>query len=263
MNVFKLMRVVILLSVLFVIVTSAWMTEKRMAAWERPILVTIYPIIADENPATRRFVEQLGDRAFEQVNRFMSEQSRPYGFTVTPAFRFQVAATGVELPPPVPNQFEPASIGWWSLKMRWWAWIKDWEDDLVTPDIQMFVLYQSLGGEQEAGISVGMRKGRYGLVKAYALDSSNSTNLIVFTHELLHVLGASDKYVLATGEPIFPEGYAEPDRRPLFPQQRAEIMGVRIPINSFSSVMADSLDQCKIGRQTAEEIGFFVHLKAR
>ncbi len=74
------------------------------------------------------------------------------------------------------------------------------------------------------------------------------------------MLGASDKYVLTSGEPIFPEGYADPDRRPLFPQQRAEIMGVRIPINSFSSVMADSLDQCKIGRQTAEEIGFFVHL---
>lgn len=260
MNVFKLMRVVILLSVLFVILVSTWMTEKRMAAWERPILVTIYPIIADENPATRRFVEQLDFGAFEAVNRFMSEQSRPYGFNVTPAFRFQVATTGVELPPPVPGQFETTAIGWWSLKMRWWAWMKDWEDNLVSPDIQMFVLYHGLGGENEVGISVGMRKGRYGLVKAYALESMNSTNLIVFTHELLHVLGASDKYVLTTGEPIFPEGYAEPGRRPLFPQHRAEIMGVRIPINSFSSVMADSLDQCKIGRQTAEEIGFFARL---
>jgi len=260
LNVFKLMRVVLLLSVLFVILISTWMTEKRMAAWERPILVTIYPIVADESPATRKYVDKMDFRAFEEINRFMSEQSRPYGFTVTPAFRFQVATPGVELPPPVPGQFDPAAIGWWSLKMRWWAWMRDLEDDLVSPDIQMFVLYHSLDGENETGISVGMRKGRYGLVKAYALNSMNSSNLIIFTHEMLHVLGASDKYVLSSGEPIFPQGYAEPDRRPLFPQHRAEIMGVRIPINSFSSVMPDSLAECKIGRQTAEEIGFFAQL---
>jgi hypothetical protein len=66
--------------------------------------------------------------------------------------------------------------------------------------------------------------------------------------------------LLSTGEPIFPDGYSEPDRKPLFPQKLAEIMGGRIPVNSYSSVMPDSLDECKIGRQTAEEIGFFAQL---
>jgi len=254
------MRVVLLLSVFFVILLSTWMTERRMAAWERPILVTIYPVLADEHPATQRFVEQLDIRSFEEINLFMSKQSRPYGFTLTPAFRFQLAKPSSALPPPVPAQFEAAEIAWWSLKMRWWAWMRDLEDDLVSPDIQMFVLYHTLGEDNEVGISVGMRKGRYGLVKAYALDSMDSSNLVVFTHEMLHVLGATDKYVLTNGLPIFPGGYAEPDRRPLFPQQRAEIMGGQIPINSFSSVMPDSLEQCVIGQQTAEEIGFFDRL---
>jgi len=263
MSVFKLMRVVFLLSIFFVILVSTWMTEKRMAAWDRPILVTIYPIAADDKPETLKFVEAIDVRAFDDVNRFMSRQAMPYGFTVTPAFRFQLAQPGTELPPAVPGQFDPAAIGWWSLKMRWWAWMQDTEDGLVSPDIQMFVLYRSLGGETEGGISVGMRKGRYGLVKAYARQAMHPSNLIIFTHEILHVLGASDKYILTTGEPLFPEGYADPDQRPLFPQKRAEIMGVRIAINSFSSVMADSLDQCKIGRQTAEEIGFFAQLNER
>jgi hypothetical protein len=190
----------------------------------------------------------------------MGRESRPYGFSVTPAFRFQLARPSLELPPVIPAQFEPAAIAWWSLKMRWWAWMKDLHGELVSPDIQMFVLYHSLNGNNETGISVGMRKGRYGIVKAYALETMNTENRIVFTHELLHVLGASDKYILSSGEPIFPQGYAEPNKRPLFPQQRAEIMGMRIPINSFSSVMPDSLDQCKIGRQTAEEIGFLAKL---
>jgi len=260
LSVFKLMRIVVLLSIFFVILVSTWMTEKRMAAWERPILVTIYPIAADEEPETLDFVNNLDPNQFDEINRFMNRESLPYGFTVTPVFRFQVASPSKELPPPVPDQFETASIALWSLKMRWWAWMKDWKDDLVSADIQMFVLYHSLNGNDEVGISVGMRKGRYGLVKAYSRESLNSSNLIVFTHEMLHVLGASDKYILSTGEPIFPQGYAEPTKRPLFPQKRAEIMGVRVPINSYSSVMPGSLEQCKIGRQTAEEIGFFAQL---
>jgi hypothetical protein len=105
-----------------------------------------------------------------------------------------------------------------------------------------------------------MRKGRYGLVKAYARETMNSSNLVVFTHEMLHVLGASDKYILSNGEPIFPQGYADPGKRPLFPQKQAEILGGRIPVSSFSSVMPDSRGECVIGRQTAEEIGFFAQL---
>jgi hypothetical protein len=254
------MRVVLLLSVFFVIMINTWMTEKRMAAWERPILVTIYPIAANQEPATLKFVKDVDASDFSDINSFMNRESQPYGFTVTPAFRFQVAQPGLELPPVVPAQFDPVAIAWWSLKMRWWAWMRDLEDKLVSPDIQMFVLYSSLNGENEPGISVGMRKGRYGIVKSYARESLVSQNLFIFTHEMLHVLGATDKYILSTGEPIFPDGYSEPDRKPLFPQRLAEIMGGRIPVNSYSSVMPDSLDECKIGQQTAEEIGFFAQL---
>jgi hypothetical protein len=255
------MRIVVLLSIFFVIMVSTWMTEKRMAAWERPILVTIYPIAADDTAETRTFIENIDPRSFEQINRFMDRESVPYGFTVTPAFRFQMAQPGNDLPPPVPELFDTAAIALWSLKMRWWAWMKDWEDELVSADIQMFILYRGVSGNGEAGISVGMRKGRYGLVKAFARDYMESSNMIVFTHEMLHVLGATDKYVLSNGEPIYPHGYADPGKRPLFPQTEAEIMGVRIPVNSFSSVMPDSLEECVIGRQTAEEIGFLARLQ--
>lgn len=260
MSVFKLIRIVILLSIFFVILLSTWMTEKRMAAWERPILVTIYPIVADEEPETAKFARQIELDAFRDVNRFFDRESGVYGFTVTPAFRFQLAQVSYDKPPPIPGQFSTAEIAWWSLKMRWWAWMMGFKDDMVEPDIQMFVLYHSLNGNNEVGISVGMRKGRYGIVKAYARESLQDQNRVVFTHELLHVLGATDKYVISTGEPIFPHGFAYPDNRPLFPQEKAEIMGGRIPLSSFESVMPDSLEQCRVGRLTAEEIGFYAQL---
>lgn len=261
MSLFKLFRVVLLLSVLFVIVVSAWMTERRMAAWERPILVTIYPIIADDQAGTLDFVSDLELEDFDDINHFFDRESALYGFTVTPAFRFQLAPPGRELPPAVPDQFSTAGIAWWSLKMRWWSWLQAARTDLVRPDIQMFVLYHSLSGGGEVGISVGMRKGRYGIVKAYAKETLNPQNLVIFTHEMLHVLGASDKYVLSTGEPIYPHGYADPGKRPLFPQELAEIMGGRIPLNTFSSRMPASLSECRLGRITGEEIGFLSKLE--
>jgi len=257
MSAFKLMRVVLLLSILFVIVVGTWITEKRMAAWDRPILVTVHPIVADDRPDTLRFARGIDAESFRAVNRFFDGQSRPYGFEVTPAFRFQVAPVTQDVPPVVPGQFDFVAIGWWSLRMRWWSWMRELRDGLIQPDIQMFMLLYSAGGDSELGISVGMRKGRYGIVKAYAAESAQSRNQVVFTHELMHVLGATDKYALTSGEPIFPEGFADPDQEPLFPQRRAEIMGGRIPLSANSSVMPASLEQCKIGRSTAEEIGFF------
>ena len=77
--------------------------------------------------------------------------------------------------------FEPASVALWSLKMRWWAFRRDLADGLVSPDVQMFVLYHGVNGLGEMGISVGMRKGRYGIVKAVARESSQPRNLVVFT----------------------------------------------------------------------------------
>mgnify|MGYP001812035971 CR=1 FL=1 len=254
MSVFKLLRVVVLLSILFVIVAGTWLTEKRMAAWERPILVTVYPIIADDEPATERFVKNFDRESYEAVNRFFEREARPYGFTVTPPLRFQWAEPSRDMPPAVPGQRDTLAIVLWSLKMRWWSWRQTFGDDLVSPDIQMFVLYHSLSGNNELGISVGMRKGRYGIVKAYAQRNLQASNHVVFTHELLHVLGATDKYVLSSGEPIHPDGFAEPDRSPLFPLEHAEIMGGRIPVAPDKAESPGSLTVTRVGPATAAEL---------
>lgn len=260
MSVFKLMRVVALLSILFVIVLGTWMTERRLASWDRPTWVTVYPIVADDSSDTLKYARSIKASDFDEVNDFMERETRPYGIQVTPAFYIKVTPVSNEMPPPMPDQYSPAAIAWWSLKMRWWTWKKGFGDGLVEGDIQMFVLYNSINGTNEVDISVGMRKGRYGVVNSYASKSMNSKNLVVFAHELMHVFGASDKYVRSTGEPEYPFGFADPDQRPLFPQKRAEIMGGRIPLSSFESRMPRSLEQCRIGRLTAEEIGFFAQL---
>jgi hypothetical protein len=256
-NVFKLMRIIVLLSVLFVIVVGTWITERRLANWDRPTLVTVYPVVAEDDDKVRRYAASVSEETFAAVNDFFERESRPYGFRLHPAFRFQVAEVSDELPPEIPNLYSAVEIAWWSLKMRWWTWRKERADGLVGPDIQMFMVYRGSNSQSEVEISVGMRKGRYGIVKAQASTAHNARNMVVFAHELLHVLGATDKYVLSTGEPVFPHGYAQPEQRPLFPQSHAEIMGGRIPLTAYSSARPQSLAKCRIGRATAEEIGFF------
>ena len=79
---------------------------------------------------------------------------------------------------------------------------------------------------------------------------------IVATHELLHTLGASDKYDPATNLPLHPTGYAEPYLEPRYPQQFAEIMGGRIPESSGRARIPSNLAETVIGPDTAREIGW-------
>ena len=73
---------------------------------------------------------------------------------------------------------------------------------------------------------------------------------------LLHTFGASDKYDLSTLQPIYPQGYAEPGRNPRLPQEMAEIMGGRIPLDEQTAEIPISLADTLIGPETAQEIGF-------
>jgi len=79
---------------------------------------------------------------------------------------------------------------------------------------------------------------------------------IIIIHELLHIFGASDKYQLASGHPIFPDGFASPQKTPLYPQRFAEIMARAIPKNDTDYEIATHLRQTKIGTRTAQEIGW-------
>ena len=99
-----------------------------------------------------------------------------------------------------------------------------------------------------------MRKGRYGIVKAYGRKAFQGKNLVVFSHELLHVLGATDKYRLYDGQPIGPDGLAEPNKKPLYPQRYAEIMGGRIPLAAHDAITPANLGYVIIGPLTAQEI---------
>ena len=59
---------------------------------------------------------------------------------------------------------------------------------------------------------------------AFGSADNEGGNNVVIAHELLHTFGATDKYDPADNMPRHPDGFAEPDARPLFPQRLAEII---------------------------------------
>jgi len=78
----------------------------------------------------------------------------------------------------------------------------------------------------------------------------------VVAHELLHTLGATDKYDRASGRPQVPDGLGDPGQTPLFPQRYGEIMAGRIATSAGDAVIPDGLAQMRVGPATAREIGW-------
>ena len=124
----------------------------------------------------------------------------------------------------------------------------------VPSRIRMFVLYHDPASLERAPDSHGLQKGLVGVVHAFAAREMTGSNDIVIAHEFLHTVGASDKYDFASGQPLYPNGYAEPDRKPLYPQPAAEIMAGRRALSEQESEMPRTLNNVVVGPATASEI---------
>ncbi len=251
---FKAIRISILLLVLFFVSVSTYLTQARSTDWNNSLYVKIYPINADGSVESARYIASLEPRAFAGIEEFVSREVEKYGHELERPVRIKLGQEIGEQPPSLDGDRSRLGIMWWSLKMRWWASSVARAQDDPAPDVRMFVRYHAPNGHFVLENSVGLQKGMVGVVNAYAGRRQKGTNNVIIAHEFLHTLGATDKYDPADGNPIYPHGYADPERTPRYPQRLAEIMGGRIAISEFDSMVPRSLKFAVIGRKTAEEI---------
>lgn len=256
MSFFRFIRLTVLLTILAIVAGGQWLTRERVASWEKPLWLTIYPVAAAPGGPVDAYLDGLAVEQFSDIGAFLERQASRYGKSLGAPLRFQLAEALSEPPPEVPPDGSYLQTAAWSLKMRWWAWRRDREDGLPSPDVQMFVIYHAVDRKDSRERSVGMQKGMFGVVNAVASRGHASLNRVVIAHELLHVLGATDKYDVLSGQPLAPEGLADPGRVPLYPQDKAEIMGGRIAVSAGQFRMPSSLRSCVVGPQTAREIGW-------
>lgn len=251
---FKAVRIIVLLFILFFVAVNTWLSQARSTDWRNSLWVKVYPINADGSAASDKYINGLETDDFAAIESFIARESTRYGKTVNRPLRMELGRPIKEQPPVI----EPGSglfgVMMWSLKMRWWASNTAGEQDTIEPDVRIFVRYHGPEHPLVLENSVGLQKGMVGIVNAYASRRLQGSNNVIIAHEFLHTLGATDKYDPASGQPTPPDGLAEPNRKPLYPQRNAEIMGGRIARAEDDSYIPQSLKYTVIGPLTASEI---------
>lgn len=239
--------------ILIGVALGSWLTSQRSTNWEQPLWIAIYPINADNSNVTQQYINQLELEDFQSIEDFISEEAREFNLPLQHPFTLKLAPQVKSLPPEPPSSGAVWEIMLWSLKLRYWAYQSNTYQG-PAPHIRIFVKYFEGKDQQPLAHSLGLQQGMLGIVNAFAINKMTLANAMVITHEILHTLGATDKYDLSTGLPLYPDGYAETDRAPLYPQEIAEIMAGKIPISEEKVAIPRGLHQVILGRQTAREI---------
>lgn len=251
---FKKVRIMLLLFLLFLVAAGTWLNQARLTDWQEPLWVVVYPIAGDDSESTRTYLQRLTVDRFAGIESFVARQARQHGKRVARPVKMILGPRIDALPPAPPANGSVLSVIGWSLRLRYWAWTHE-ADDLLG-DVTMFVIYHDPQRSPRVPHSLGLKEGSIGVVHAFSSNDMSGSNNVVIAHEFLHTLGATDKYDLRNNLPVHPAGYAEPDRTPLHPQDSAEIMAGRIPLSPGRAVIPRNLRQTVIGSETAAEIGW-------
>jgi hypothetical protein len=251
---FRQLRILLLLLVLLFVAVSTWYARASTTDWDETLYVAVYPINGDGSDAARKQIAALDKQHFDDIERFLAQQAIRYTQTRVKPIEIEIAPEVKELPPVLDRRGNFLQTGWWSLKLRWWASKNDTAE--IRPDIKVYLLYYDAEEYAVLDHSVGLEKGLVTVVKAFTGRKNITRNNVIIAHELLHTVGATDKYNPGNNLPAFPNGYADPDQSPLYPQKRAEIMGGRIPLSASKAEQPDSLRETTVGPATAIEIGW-------
>lgn len=224
--------------------------------WSGVVSIKVIPVLADDHASTRTFVNSLKRKDFEEVTQYLRQSAEHYGRDLSHVIELELAEPIDSIPPNLP-EMDAGKLAHiiWSLKLRWWAWnnqLNDHEDY----HIRLFMLYQSPAEGVQLRHSTGLRNGLIGLINVRARAPNKRFHNVVLTHELLHIFGASDKYDTQTGEPHYPQGYVQPNAKPLWPQQHAEIMGRARAVSQDQHEVAERLSHTRLSELTASEIGW-------
>lgn len=244
-----------LLGILIIVGFTSAHQREYTRNWNQPLSTIIYPINADGRASTNKYIASLSQKNFASINQWGKREAARYDLDLSTPFNVILGEQINGLPPAWPENQNALTILLWGLRFRWWAYQNTPNSHKDITQVRMFVIYHEATEGKVLAHSLGMQKGLMGLVNAFADHRNNSQNNIVIAHELLHTVGAKDKYT-PNGQPVYPDGYANSSRQPRHPQRYAEVMAGRIPLSPNRFIMADSLRTVQINSRTAKEINW-------
>jgi hypothetical protein len=258
---FFYIRVSVLLPVLLVVLLWAWRDVRSRRArneWDHTLDVAIVLIRLES--VDDAAIAALGTKLPALEDRLAAELERRRPGAPRP-FRFHLVAPVDGAPPPAaPAGDGPLDLASYSYDLS--RYLKDIDARAgIVPDHYDSRIYLALRRPRQARRTLAEGRseqgGRVGVVEMELDAEAEAVHLplVVVAHELLHTLGATDKYD-SSGRTLIPLGLAEPDRVPLFPQRYAEIMARNRPLSQTDERVPESFDEIAVGPTTAREIGW-------
>ncbi len=248
------LRVAVLLLVLFWAGAHTWLQRIASTTWKEPLWVGVFPVNADGGQTTQSYIDSLSDASFSDIEDFIAREAHRYGRSLAEPVHIERYPQLKQTPPQLARNADVLDMALWSLELRWFAWRTLDFGGRAPPRIRLLVMYHDPATLDAAPDSHGMQKGLIGVVHAFADRTQSGENSIVIAHELLHTLGATDKYDPLSGLPQFPSGFGDPGQNPLYPQAKAEIMAGRRALSEHDSQMPPALSGVVVGAATASEI---------
>lgn len=251
---FKAARIFILLIILATVIQQTFL-DKADLDWKDNFYVAVYPVNADGSSEVGAYIKTLTRDDFEPMAAYFAEEGARYNLAKSRPVEVQLGAVVQDIPPAPPTNGSLLSTVIWSLKFRFFAWQNSPKVN-VKPDIKLYLLYHNPATSPSLSHSTAIQQGRIGRVNLFGDKDYAKQNLVITAHELLHTLTATDKYDLNTTLPSYPDGFAQADKQPRYPQDFAELMGGRVPMTETKAEIPKSLAQTLIGEKTAHEIGW-------
>jgi hypothetical protein len=247
-------RIAILLLILAVVAWSNLYDRWSTTDWDETLYVGVFPIDDARTAGAEAYVRNLDDTDVADIEAFFTEEAGRYGIGIKQPVRVLMYPPVREPPPHRDADSGLIATMWWSLRMRMYASRASRESGLPPPQVRIFVHFHDPESTLEVPHSVGLQKGLVGVVHAFAGAGARGSNNVVVTHEILHTLGATDKYDPETLHPSDPHGYGDPAQSPRYPQRFGEIMAGRVAVSPHESEIPRSLAEMLVGELTAREI---------
>jgi hypothetical protein len=256
---FKAVRVALLLMVLAGV--TAWgllkAAERRARReWVRKVPVDIVLLQrAGVPPQTSVLLHEalprLDHALTAEFGRYRRTAERPFSFTL------QGPVPILKGPPDPPEEDGWVARTYYYLQLRrYLTRLHEQGGVYLRPDaIRLYVVLEPVRRRMRFVEGFGASGGDLGVVRAAVDSGTVDQALMAMGHELLHCLGATDKYD-GEGHAVEPEGLAEPQRVPPYPQAYAEIMVGEVPLQPGRGRLVESLAEMRIGPATALEIGW-------
>ncbi|MBL9039135.1 MAG: hypothetical protein JNG84_11505 [Archangium sp.] len=247
-NAFRNARVAVLLLTMAGVVLWGIGRARRLdrrTSWERPLRISV--VLLATRPLTDQETSPWAS-TMEALDAWFSREWARFHAGETAAmvqWQLETPAVVAALPGIPTSTSDTIALG---------QRLDDVDRGISAPvtDATIYVVL-SAGNEAELVEGIGEAGGRRGLVFGRLGDTDVQLEATAIAHELLHCLGASDKYDGA-GHARVPEGLVAPEQEPRYPQPAAEVMVGEKPTAPNEGTPARRLDEVQIGPTTAREV---------